>query len=114
MMTERYLSREELAATVGITQVRLTRLVHLGVVEGTTPEAREFTVTTAARLKRMLRLNHDLGVDLADAAIVVDLLERIDVLERELRGLRGHRDVQEHGDRDIEEKNGGSAWTPIA
>jgi hypothetical protein len=37
----------------------------------------------------MLRLHRDLGVTLVGAAIVVDLLERIDRLERELARTRG-------------------------
>jgi len=39
----------------------------------------------------MLRLHRDLGVTLVGAAIVVDLLERIDRLEREQARTRGSR-----------------------
>jgi hypothetical protein len=37
----------------------------------------------------MLRLHDDLGVDLVGAAIITDLLERLDRMETELRRLRG-------------------------
>jgi len=37
----------------------------------------------------MLRLHDDLGVDLVGAAIITDLVERLDRMERELRRLRG-------------------------
>ena len=43
----------------------------------------------ATRLKRMLRLHHDIGVNLTGAAIIIDLLERVDRMETELRRLRG-------------------------
>ena len=83
------LSTSELADVVGISEPRLTRLVRLGLVER---EATGwFTVATAARLRRMLRLHRDLGVTLVGAAIVVDLLERIDRLERDLTRTRGSR-----------------------
>jgi DNA-binding transcriptional MerR regulator len=82
------LSTSELADAAGISEQHLTRLVRLGLVE---PEATGFTAATAARLRRMLRLHRDLGVTLVGAAIVVDLLERIDRLERELARTRGSR-----------------------
>ena len=109
MLSEVRLSPEELATAVGISRARLTRLVRLGFVEATTPEASEgggtapvFTTMTAARLRRILRLHSDLGLNLADAAIIVGLLERLDRLERELARLResGHID-----------RYGGAAWT---
>jgi DNA-binding transcriptional MerR regulator len=83
------LSIEELAAAAGIRPARVIRLVRLGLVEPTGPGASEFTAATAARLRRMLRLRHDLGVNLAGAAIIVDLLERLERLETELSRLRG-------------------------
>ena len=48
------------------------------------------TVTSAIslRLRRMLRLHGDLEVDLEAAAIIVDLLERLEWLEAELARLR--------------------------
>ena len=82
---EASLSAAELAEAAGVSEARLARLVRLGLVEPATPEAARFTAATAARLRRMLRLHRDLGVTLVGAAIVVDLLERLDRLERELR-----------------------------
>jgi chaperone modulatory protein CbpM len=86
---ELYLSREELAAAAGISPVRLTRLVRLGLVEPAAPGASEFTAATAARLRRVLRLRADLGVNLAGAAIIADLLERLERLEAQLARVRG-------------------------
>lgn len=86
---EVWLSREQLATAAGITPARLDRLVRLGLVEPTAPERGEFAAAMAARLRRMLRLHADLGVDLVGAAIITDLLERLEYLETELQRQRG-------------------------
>lgn len=88
MQGEICLSLEELAAASDMRPGRVTRLVRLGLVEPIGPGANQFTAATAARLRRMLRLHDDLGVNLADAAIIVGLLERLDHLEAELARLR--------------------------
>jgi hypothetical protein len=72
-----------------ISPARLARLVRLGLVEPTAPGTGRFTVATAAWLRRMLRLNADLGLNFTGAAIIVDLLERLESLEAELTRLRG-------------------------
>ena len=86
---EMWLSREQLAAAVGISPSRLARLIQLGLVEPAEPGPSEFAAVMAPRLRRMLRLHDDLGVDLVGAAIITDLVERLDRMERELRRLRG-------------------------
>lgn len=83
------LTSSELAAAVGVSEATLARLVRSGLVEPVSADANEFTADTAVRLKRMLRLHDDLDVDLAGAAIIVDLLERMERLERDLERLRG-------------------------
>lgn len=84
---EAYLSAEELARAAGISAATLARLVSLGLVEPVPGErgrtAPTFSASTASRLRRMLRLHRDLGVNLTGAAIIVDLVER---LEREPGG----------------------------
>jgi len=84
------LSGEELAAAAGISPTRLGHLARLGFVEPIAPETERFTAATAARLRRTLRLHGDLGVNLMGAAIIVDLLERLERLEDELARQR-HR-----------------------
>jgi MerR family transcriptional regulator/heat shock protein HspR len=64
-------------------------LVHLGLIELDVPGTREFTADTAARLRRMLRLRRDLRVNLTGAAIIVDLLERVERLEAKLLDRAG-------------------------
>ena len=83
------LSLEELAIAAGISRAKVARLVRLGLVEPISPGASEFSAATAGQLRRMLRLHRDLGVNLTGAAIIVDLLERLERLEAELVRLRG-------------------------
>ena len=84
------LTADQLAQAAGISSARLAHLVRLGLVEPATPGAAWYRAETAARLRRMLRLRADLRVNLIGAAIIVDLLERLDRIERELaRGRAG-------------------------
>ena len=82
--TEVYLSFEQLAEAAGLSQLELDRLVRDGLVEPVAQGTLEFTADTPARLRRMLRLRRDLGVNFKGAAIIVDLLERIEQLEANL------------------------------
>jgi chaperone modulatory protein CbpM len=84
-----YLTREELAAVCGIHRTTLARLIRGGLIEPAAPGASHFTATSVWRLRRMLRLHADLGLNLVGAAIVVDLLERLEHLEADLARLRG-------------------------
>jgi MerR family transcriptional regulator, heat shock protein HspR len=83
------LSADELVTTTGISHVMLWRLVRLGLVEPVGPGGTEFPARCAPRLKRMLRLRVELGVNLPGASVIVDLLERLARLETELSHVRG-------------------------
>jgi chaperone modulatory protein CbpM len=83
------LSAVEVAAGAGISPARLERLVRLGLVEPRGPEPGVFTAADLARLRRMLRLQRDLHVNLIGAALIVDAVERLDALEAELARQRG-------------------------
>jgi DNA-binding transcriptional MerR regulator len=91
LRAEIVLTAEELADAAGIRPARLARLIQLGLVEPVTPGASQFTAATVARLRRMLRLHRQLGVNLIGAAIIVDLLERLERLDAELARLRSGR-----------------------
>jgi hypothetical protein len=75
---EVYLSGAQLATAAEISPARLTRLVQLGLVEPADAGPDTFTAATAMRLRRMLRLHEDLGVNFIGVAIIVDLLERLE------------------------------------
>jgi hypothetical protein len=81
------MSSEELAVGAGISVTRLGRLVRMGIVDPL-PGTREFTVGTLLRLRRMLRLQRDLGVNMTGAAIIAALVDRLERLEVRLSRLR--------------------------
>jgi len=83
------LTLDELARAAGVSPRLVTRLVRLGLIEPTPPDSDTFTTETAARLRRMLRLRADLGVNFAGAAIIVDLVARLQWMDDTLARLRG-------------------------
>jgi hypothetical protein len=82
------ISGEELAMGAGISVTRLGRLVRMGIVDPVRPGTGEFTVGTLVRLRRMLRLQRDLGVNMTGAAIIAELVDRLERLEVRLSRLR--------------------------
>ncbi len=88
LRAEMQITDSDLARAAGISAATLVRLVHLGLIEPVAPGGSEFTAATAERLGRMLRLHDDLEVNLIGAAIIVDLLDRLERLEADLTRLR--------------------------
>jgi len=86
---ELHLSVDELASAAGISPRLLGRLVRLGLIEPVSAGSPQFPVATLRRLKRMLRLRRNLGVNLTGASVIVDLLDRLEHLEVELRRVHG-------------------------
>jgi chaperone modulatory protein CbpM len=91
METETRLSADEIERSLGISRQELDELIALGLAEPAAPGASEFTVATVVRLRRVSRLHADLEVDFLGAAIIVDLMERLDRLEAEIRAIRSGR-----------------------
>jgi hypothetical protein len=83
----RRINVDVLARETGLHPEVVLRLVRLGLVEpvGGTAKAPVFRVDAASNLGRALRLRRDLGLNYAGAALVVELLSRIDDLEERLR-----------------------------
>ena len=83
------LSIDELAARCDMHPTVVRELYRLGVIdfaEGTTDL---FPPDVIFRLQRMTRLRRDLGLTYNAAGLVVDLLERIDLLEARLHHFEG-------------------------
>jgi chaperone modulatory protein CbpM len=84
------LTLEMAAEALGARPAQLARLVRLGLLEAINGAFDQPLLTTRAllRLRRMQRLRRDLGVNFSGACIILDLVERIECLNREVAELR--------------------------
>ncbi len=80
------LTCEMVAATVGARRSLVIRLAQHGLIETLDSGTNEPLLPRRAvvQLRRMQRLRRDLGVNFAGAAIILDLVSRIEGLNREL------------------------------
>jgi len=89
--TERaLLTVEDLARATDLHPDQVEKLVGFGLVEpvagvGSNPM---FAVDAVERLRRIVRLRRDLGVNLAGVAAILEMRERMENLQRELQHLR--------------------------
>jgi hypothetical protein len=60
------------------------RFVALGLIDPVEGESNRFPPEATLRLQRALRLRRDLGLSYNGAALVLELLDRIEALERRL------------------------------
>ena len=85
------LTLDELSRLVDLHPEMVLRLVELGLVD---PEVGEpgwlFQDAAVSRIWKIRRLHRDLGINWAGIGVVLDLLDRIDDLEREIARLRKH------------------------
>lgn len=74
-----------IADTVGASRSLVVRLARQGLIETMAAETGEPLVPrrVVVQLRRMQRLRRDLGVNFTGAAIILDLVERIQQLTRE-------------------------------
>lgn len=77
------ISKEEVAARCGLHPSVVERLVALGLIEPLEGGNR-FPPDVTLRLQRALRLRRDLGLSYNGAALALELLDRIETLERRL------------------------------
>jgi len=84
------LSIADLARSVSMTPDRIAKLVGIGLIEPCTKTRSGplFSASSLGGLRRILRLRRDLGVNLAGAAVISDMRERIVSLQAELLRLR--------------------------
>jgi chaperone modulatory protein CbpM len=76
-------SLTEICTACGVTTERVTEMVEYGILEPANEAAGqwEFTAISLQRVTTVVRLQRDLGVNLAGAALALDLLDEL----RELR-----------------------------
>jgi chaperone modulatory protein CbpM len=84
------LTLQMLAEATGARRTLITRLVRLGLLETVGEGMDEPLVPQRAivRLRRMQRLRRDLGVNFAGASVILDLVERMNQMKRELEEVR--------------------------
>ena len=85
---------EEFVEITGVAPERLQELVALGWIERRTSATQVLMFRDADiyRVRKLERICCDFELPVVGGAIIVDLLERIDVLERTVRSLQGFED----------------------
>lgn len=84
-----YMAMEEFIDITGITPEHLEEIISLGWIEALTgaTQSRMFYDTDIYRVRKLERICCDFELPVIGGTIIVDLLERIDSLERSLREL---------------------------
>lgn len=85
-----HLTIEAAAARVGLHPLLVERFVEFGLVEPAERTGAEVWLDAAClpRLTAIARLRSDLGVNLHGVAVILDLVDRLAAIERELAWLR--------------------------
>lgn len=83
------LTFDAVAQTVGTRRSLVVRLAQQGLIETVGDETDEPRLPrrVVIKLRRMQRLRRDLGVNFAGAAVILDLVGRIEQLNRELADM---------------------------
>jgi MerR family transcriptional regulator/heat shock protein HspR len=86
------LSVEDLASATGVQAGIVEIFVRLHLIE---PSAnigfdQLFPVSTVDRLQRIVHLRQDLGVNLAGVAVILQMSEHMETLQKEVEALREH------------------------
>jgi chaperone modulatory protein CbpM len=79
------LTIDELSGACAVSRERIVELVELGMFEARTAGGERLGGEALRRARLALRLQRDLELNAAGAAVVVELLDRIDALEAQLR-----------------------------
>jgi len=84
------LTLQMLAEATGARATLIARLVRLGLLEtiGEATEEPLLPQRAIVRVRRMQRLRRDLGVNFTGASIILDLVERLREMKRELAEVR--------------------------
>lgn len=85
------LTLEDLANAAAVPQKKVEKLVVIGLLEASTltRSGPLFSAACVERVRCIQRLRRDLGINLQGIAVVLDMRERIQSLQRETRWLRG-------------------------
>jgi len=84
------LTCDVVAERIGARRSLVVRLARAGLIETIASESSEPLLPShvVVQLRRMQRLRRDLGVNFSGAAVILDLVNRIELLNRELVEIR--------------------------
>lgn len=89
------LSVEDLAGATGLHPEQIETFVRFGLLESVTAGSREmFAAAAVDRLRCIVRLRRDLGVNLAGVAAILEMRDRMTSLQREVEHLRRRLGVE--------------------
>jgi chaperone modulatory protein CbpM len=78
------LSLDQLCEVCAVGRHEMLQLIAEGVLEEQPTTVSRFSGTSLRRARLAIRLQRDLGVNVAGVALVIDLLERIAILEHRI------------------------------
>ncbi len=81
-MTRVLISVEQIAVRAGVDTTWVQELVQVGVIEPEPDQPDLFRPEVSLRVQKVARLERDLGVNPEGAAVILDLLDYIEQLER--------------------------------
>jgi DNA-binding transcriptional MerR regulator len=86
------LSMDELARAAGVQAGIVEVFVRYRLIEPSANAGSDqlFPTSVITRLHRIVHLRQDLGVNLAGVAVILEMTEHLEALEKELGVLRGH------------------------
>jgi DNA-binding transcriptional MerR regulator len=90
------LSVEDLASASGVQAGFVETFIRFRLIEPTANAGSDqlFPASTVDRLRQIVHLRQDLGVNLAGVAVILEMAEHMEELEKELNLLREHSGLQ--------------------
>lgn len=81
-----YISTVELSQSLGVSSTLIEEIIELGIVQRNINQDNQlvFSGHEIYRIRKVIRLNRDLGVNTEGAALILDLLEQIEQLKQKL------------------------------
>jgi MerR family transcriptional regulator/heat shock protein HspR len=87
--SDKTLTLHELALRAGMHPELVERLVEFGLIRPISQDGMElFDPSAVSRLQTVSRLRGSLGINLAGISVILDLVDKLRVLQRENRNLR--------------------------
>ncbi|MDY6856045.1 MAG: chaperone modulator CbpM [Thermodesulfobacteriota bacterium] len=86
---EKLFGIEEIAQKANMSESSIRRYIRMGLITPIKKEKGSYLLreTTLFRIEKIQRLRRDLGVNLSGIGIILDLLERIEDMDRQLSEL---------------------------